>query len=93
MGVVDSEGYRFLRTTDLAKIGWLYLHRGWNVGWEADRVKRLGAAVADAFNGWRRGFQVCIQVVAAAAHRSKGVRLDGSRLWRMALDAVSGKKN
>jgi hypothetical protein len=93
MDVVDSQADRFLRTTDLAKIGWLYLHDGWNVGGEADRVKRLGAAVADAFNGWRRGFQVCIQVVAAAAHRSKGVRLDGSRLWRMAFDAVSGKKN
>ena len=94
MGVVDGGADRFLRTTDLAKIGWLYLHHGWNVGWEADRVKRRGAAVAAAFNGWRRGFQVCIQVVvAAAAHRSKGVRLDGSRLWRMAFDAVSGKKN
>jgi hypothetical protein len=40
MGVVDSGA---LRTTDLAKIGWLYLHHGWNVGWEADRVKRRGA--------------------------------------------------
>jgi hypothetical protein len=57
MGVVDSEADRFLRTTVLAKIGWLYLHHGWNVGWEADRVKRVGAAVADAFIGWRRGFK------------------------------------
>jgi hypothetical protein len=53
MGVVDSEGSRFLRVTDLAKIGYLYLDDGWNLGCDADRVERLGEAVADAFNGWR----------------------------------------
>jgi hypothetical protein len=57
MGVVDGGADRFLRTTDLAKIGWLYLHHGWNVGWEADRVKRRGAAVADASMDGEEGFK------------------------------------
>ena len=39
-GVVDREGGRFLRATDRVRMGYLYLHDGWIVGREADRVEK-----------------------------------------------------
>src|SRR5229473_3453739 len=60
MGVVDTEGGLFLRTTDLAKIGYLYLHDG---TWEGqqivstDWVKQSLAPFIEAEEGFKYGFK------------------------------------
>src|SRR6266852_9167184 len=60
MGVVDTEGGLFLRTTDLAKIGYLYLHDGmWN-GQQIvskDWVKQSLAPFIDAEDGFKYGYK------------------------------------
>ncbi len=60
MGVVDTEGGLFLRTTDLAKIGYLYLHDGmWN-GQQIvskDWVKQSLAPFIDAEEGFKYGYK------------------------------------
>jgi CubicO group peptidase (beta-lactamase class C family) len=60
MGLVDTEGGLFLRGTDLAKIGYLYLHDGmWDgkqivsKGW----VKQSLAPSIDAEEGFKYGFK------------------------------------
>ena len=60
MGVVDTEGGLFLRTTDLAKIGYLYLHDGM---WEGkqivskDWVKQSLAPFIEAEEGFKYGYK------------------------------------
>jgi len=60
MGVVDTEGGLFVRTTDLAKIGYLYLHDGM---WEGEQivskewVKQSLAPFIDAEEGFKYGFK------------------------------------
>ncbi len=60
MGVVDTEGGLFLRTTDLAKIGYLYLHDG---TWEGqqivskDWVKQSLAPFIEAEEGFKYGYK------------------------------------
>jgi CubicO group peptidase (beta-lactamase class C family) len=60
MGVVDTEGGLFLRTTDLAKIGYLYLHDGMWDGQQIvskDWVKQSLAPFIDAEEGFKYGFK------------------------------------
>jgi CubicO group peptidase (beta-lactamase class C family) len=60
MGVVDTEGGLFLRTTDLAKIGYLYLHDGVWDGQQIvsrDWVKQSVAPFIDAEEGFKYGFK------------------------------------
>jgi CubicO group peptidase (beta-lactamase class C family) len=60
MGVVDTEGGLFLRTTDLAKIGYLYLHEGMWDGKQIvskDWVKQSLAPFIDAEEGFKYGFK------------------------------------
>jgi CubicO group peptidase (beta-lactamase class C family) len=60
LGVVDTEGGLFLRTTDLAKIGSLYLNNGM---WDGRRivseefVKQSLAPFIDAEEGFKYGFK------------------------------------
>ena len=60
MGVVDTEGGLFLRTADLAKIGYLYLHDGMWDGQQIvskDWVKQSLAPFIDAEEGFKYGFK------------------------------------
>jgi CubicO group peptidase (beta-lactamase class C family) len=60
MGVVDTEGGLFLRTTDLAKIGYLYLHDGMWDGQQIvskDWVKQSVAPFIDAEEGFKYGYK------------------------------------
>jgi CubicO group peptidase (beta-lactamase class C family) len=60
MGVVDTEGGLFLRTTDLAKMGYLYLHDGMWDGQQIvskDWVKQSLAPFIDAEEGFKYGFK------------------------------------
>jgi CubicO group peptidase (beta-lactamase class C family) len=60
MGVVDTEGGLFLRTTDLAKIGYLYLHDGMWDGQQIvskDWVKQSLAPFIDAEEGFKYGYK------------------------------------
>ena len=60
MGVVDTEGGLFLRTTDLAKIGYLYLHDGMWDGKQIvskDWVKQSLAPFIDAEEGFKYGYK------------------------------------
>ncbi|HWY20292.1 MAG TPA: serine hydrolase [Candidatus Acidoferrum sp.] len=60
MGVVDTEGGLFLRTTDLAKIGYLYLHGGMWDGKQIvsrDWVKQSLAPFIDAEEGFKYGYK------------------------------------
>jgi len=60
MGVVDTEGGLFLRTTDLAKIGYLYLHDGmWDGQQIVSRewVKQSVAPFIDAEEGFKYGYK------------------------------------
>jgi CubicO group peptidase (beta-lactamase class C family) len=60
LGVVDSEGGLFLKNSDLAKIGYLYLHNG---EWDGkqivskDWVKQSLAPSTDAEEGFKYGFK------------------------------------
>jgi CubicO group peptidase (beta-lactamase class C family) len=60
MGAVDTEGGLFLRTADLAKIGYLYLHDGM---WDGKQivskewVKQSLAPFIDAEEGFKYGFK------------------------------------
>jgi CubicO group peptidase (beta-lactamase class C family) len=60
MGVVDTEGGLFLRTNDLAKIGYLYLHDGMWDGQQIvskDWVKQSVAPFIDAEEGFKYGYK------------------------------------
>jgi CubicO group peptidase (beta-lactamase class C family) len=60
MGVVDTEGGLFLRTSDLAKIGYLYLHDGIWDGQQIvskDWVKQSLAPFIDAEEGFKYGYK------------------------------------
>jgi CubicO group peptidase (beta-lactamase class C family) len=60
LGLPDTEGGLFLRTTDLAKIGYLYLHDGMWDGQQIvskDWVKQSLAPFIDAEEGYKYGFQ------------------------------------
>ncbi len=60
MAVVDTEGGLFLRTTDLAKMGYLYLHDGMWDGQQIvskDWVKQSLAPFIDAEEGFKYGFK------------------------------------
>ena len=60
MSVVDTEGGLFLRTTDLAKIGYLYLHDGMWDGQQIvskDWVKQSVTPFIDAEEGFKYGFK------------------------------------
>ena len=60
MGVVDTEGGLFLRTADLAKIGYLFLHDGMWDGQQIvskDWVKQSLAPFIDAEEGFKYGFK------------------------------------
>ena len=60
MGVVDTEGGLFLRTTDLAKIGYLYLHDGVWDGQQIvskDWVKQSLAPFIEAEEGFKYGYK------------------------------------
>src|SRR6266702_762092 len=60
MGVVDTEGGLFLRTTDLAKIGYFYLHDGMWDGEQIvskDWVKQSLTPFIDAEEGFKYGFK------------------------------------
>ncbi len=60
MGVVDTEGGLFLRGTDLAKIGYLYLHDGMWDGKQivsTDWVKQSLAPFIEAEEGFKYGFK------------------------------------
>ena len=60
MGVVDTEGGLFLRTADLAKIGYLYLHDGMWDGQQIvskDWVKQSLAPFIDTEEGFKYGFK------------------------------------
>src|SRR5712675_3371100 len=60
MGVVDTEGGLFLRTTDLAKIGYLYLHDGMWDGKQIvskDWVKQSLAPFIEAEEGFKYGYK------------------------------------
>ena len=60
MGVVDTEGGLFLRTSDLAKIGYLYLHDGMWDGQQIvskDWVKQSLAPFIDAEEGFKYGYK------------------------------------
>jgi CubicO group peptidase (beta-lactamase class C family) len=60
MGVVDTEGGLFLRTTDLAKIGYLYLQDGTWDGKQIvskDWVKQSLAPFIDAEEGFKYGYK------------------------------------
>jgi CubicO group peptidase (beta-lactamase class C family) len=60
LGVVDTEGGLFLRTTDLAKIGYLYLHNGM---WDGKQivskewVKESVTAFIEAEEGFKYGYK------------------------------------
>jgi CubicO group peptidase (beta-lactamase class C family) len=58
--VVDTEGGLFLRTTDLAKIGYLYLHDGMWDGKQIvskDWVKQSVTPFIEAEEGFKYGFK------------------------------------
>jgi CubicO group peptidase (beta-lactamase class C family) len=60
LGVVDTEGGLFLRTTDLAKMGYLYLHDGMWDGQQIvskDWVRQSLAPFIDAEEGFKYGFK------------------------------------
>jgi CubicO group peptidase (beta-lactamase class C family) len=60
MGVVDTEGGLFLRTTDLAKIGYLYLHEGMWDGQQIvskDWVKQSLAPFIESEEGFKYGYK------------------------------------
>lgn len=64
LGVVDTEGGLFLKNSDLAKVGYLYLHGGiWPGAWEGhpivsgDWVKQSLAPAVDAEEGYKYGFK------------------------------------
>jgi CubicO group peptidase (beta-lactamase class C family) len=60
MGLVDTEGGLFLRSTDLAKIGYLYLHDGMWDGKQivsTDWVKQSLAPFMEAEEGFKYGFK------------------------------------
>src|SRR5438876_1662695 len=60
MGVVDTEGGLFLNTTDLAKIGYLYLHDGiWDRKQivSQDWVRQSLTPFTDAEEGFKYGFK------------------------------------
>jgi CubicO group peptidase (beta-lactamase class C family) len=60
MGVVDTEGGLFLRNTDLAKIGYLYLHDGMWDGKQIvskDWVKQSLTPFINAEEGFKYGFK------------------------------------
>jgi len=60
MGAVDTEGGLFLRTADLAKIGYLYLHDGMWDGQQivsTDWVKQSLSPFIDAEEGFKYGFK------------------------------------
>jgi CubicO group peptidase (beta-lactamase class C family) len=60
MGVVDTEGGLFLRTTDLAKIGYLYLHDGmWNGQQIVSKewVKQSLSPFIEAEEGFKYGYK------------------------------------
>jgi len=60
LGVVDTEGGLFLRTTDLAKIGYVYLHDGMWDGKQIvskDWVKQSVAPFIDAEEGFKYGYK------------------------------------
>jgi CubicO group peptidase (beta-lactamase class C family) len=60
LGVVDTEGGLFLRTTDLAKVGYLYLHDGMWDGKQIvskDWVKQSQAPFIDAEEGFKYGYK------------------------------------
>ncbi len=60
MGVVDTEGGLFLRDTDLAKLGYLYLHEGMWDGKQIvskDWVKQSLAPFIDAEEGFKYGYK------------------------------------
>jgi CubicO group peptidase (beta-lactamase class C family) len=60
MGVVDTEGGLFLRTSDLAKLGYLYLHDGMWDGKQVvskDWVKQSVTPFIDAEEGFEYGFK------------------------------------
>jgi len=60
MGVVDTEGGLFLRTTDLAKVGYLYLHDGMWDGKQVvskDWVKQSVTPFIDAEEGFKYGYK------------------------------------
>ena len=60
LGVVDTEGGLFLRTADLAKIGYLFLHDGMWDGQQIvskDWVKQSLAPFIDAEEGFKYGFK------------------------------------
>jgi CubicO group peptidase (beta-lactamase class C family) len=60
MGLVDTEGGLFLRSTDLAKVGYLYLHDGMWDGKQivsTDWVKQSLAPFMEAEEGFKYGFK------------------------------------
>ncbi|MCU1303919.1 MAG: beta-lactamase [Candidatus Sulfotelmatobacter sp.] len=60
MGVVDTEGGLFLRTADLAKLGYLYLHHGMWDGQQIvskDWVQQSIAPFIDAEEGFQYGYK------------------------------------
>jgi hypothetical protein len=60
MGVVDTEGGLFLKTTDLAKIGYLFLHDGMWDGRQIvskDWVKQSVTPFIDAEEGFKYGYK------------------------------------
>ncbi len=60
MGVIDTEGGLYLRGSDLAKIGYLYLHDGMWDGKQIvskDWVKQSVAPFIDAEEGYKYGFK------------------------------------
>jgi hypothetical protein len=59
LGLPDTEGGLFLSTTDLAKLGYLYLHDGMWDGKQIvskDWVKQSVAPFIDVYEGWKYGF-------------------------------------
>jgi CubicO group peptidase (beta-lactamase class C family) len=59
LGLPDTEGGAFLSTTDLAKLGYLYLHDGMWDGKQIvskDWVKQSVAPFIDVEKGWKYGF-------------------------------------
>ena len=89
LGVVDTEGGLYLSGSDLAKIGYLYLHDG---AWRGkkNRVQGLGQTISDAVCRHRvAGLEIRVQVVAVPS-QSRAIRLDGHRVRRATADGISG---
>ena len=91
MGLVDTEGGLFLSATDLAKIGYLYLHDGMWDGKQVvskEWVQQSLTPFVDAEEGMKYGFKWWL----LPRTDGPGFGVDGTGVRRPAADGASGER-